>query len=932
MSRYRFFSYLPIFLVLPISPSPHLPIPPSPHLPYLYLAISLVTVGFFAVYYLLLLQISQRRQAEMSLRQQTERERLVNQIAQHIRQSLNLEEVLTTTVSDVREFLLADRVLIYRFWEDKTGSAITEAVLPEYPAILGQIFPPEVFPPEYHQAYANGKVRAIADLSEDLETCLVDFLAEFAVKAKLVVPIIQQTRELPTPGTGETDTKLHSNLVTQEKLGQNQEYTAAHRSQPYLWGLLIAHHCRATRQWQPWEIDLMKQLATQVAIAIQQSELYQQLRQLNTKLECRVQQRTEELAKTNDILRHTNQTLLSLISASPRAIFTLDLQKRVKIWNPAAERMFGWTEAEVLDHPNPVIKEEDESDYQAIWKSILAGITPPSLEVSRHKKDGSPIDIVFSAAPLTDSEDKVSGLVAVVADITEQKRTSEQVRLLQSVVVNTNDAVIITEAEPIDLPGPRILYVNQAFTTMTGYSLEEVLGQTPRLLQGPKTDLVALARVRSALSNWESITVELINYRKDGSEFWVEFSVVPVADQQNNYTHWIAIQRDITERRRTEAALRQSEEHFRSLIENALDIITILAPDGTIHYENPSVEKVLGYSPQDLIGENFFTYIHPDDLANIYPILSQALSNSEETHPIEFRRRHQDGQWRTFEALPKALSFSQTNQSLVDSDPSPKIVMNSRDITERKRLDEVRLALEREKELNALKTRLFSMVSHEFRTPLSTVLAAAQLLETSPRAWENSEKRERNLRRIQDSVKNMVQLLDDILTINRAETGNLEFNPEWLDLEQFARNFLEEMQLSAGVQHKLNFVCRGQNTVIYADQKLLRSIFANIISNAIKYSPTGGRIQCSLTCEPQSVQIQIRDRGLGIPAEEQKQLFEPFYRAKNVRHIEGTGLGLVVVQKCVDLHGGSIEIVSEAGRGTTVTVRLFTFKKLGNGE
>lgn len=860
-----------------------------------HLAISLSTVAFLAIYYLLQRQISQRRQAEMNLRQQTERERLVNQIAQHIRQSLNLEEVLTTTVSDVREFLLADRVLIYRIWEDKTGSAITEAVLPEYPAILGQTFPPEVFPPDYHQAYAKGKVRAIADIgSEGLEACLVEFLAEFAVKAKLVVPIIQQIRELPSP---------------------------SHASQ-HLWGLVIAHHCRTTRQWQPWEIDLMKQLATQVAIAIQQSELHQQLQQLNTELECRVQQRTEELAKTNDALRHTNQTLLSLISASPRAIFTLDLQKRVKIWNPAAERMFGWTEAEVLDYPNPVMTEEDGADYQAIWDSVLAGITPPSLEVSRYKKDGSPIDIVFSAAPLTDSEKKINGLVAVVADITEQKRTSEQVRLLQSVVVNTNDAVIITEAEPIEFPGPRILYVNQAFTTMTGYSLEEVLGQTPRLLQGPKTDRNALARVRSALSRWESITVELINYRKDGTEFWVEFSVVPVADQEEHYTHWIAVQRDITERRRTEAALRQSEERFRSLIENALDIITILAPDGTIHYENPSVEKVLGYSPQDLIGENFFTYIHPDDLANIYPLLTQALSNSEDIHPIEFRRRHQDGQWRTFEALPKALSFSQTTQSLVDSDPSPKIVMNSRDITERKRLDEVRLALEREKELSALKTRFFSMISHEFRTPLSTVLAAAQLLENSPKAWENSEKRERNLHRIQDSVKNMVQLLDDILTINRAETGNLEFNPEWLDLETFARNFVEEMQLSAGVQHRLFFVCRGKNTVVYADKKLLRSIFANIISNAIKYSPTGGQIQCSLTFEAQSVQIQIRDRGLGIPTEAQKQLFEPFYRAKNVRHIEGTGLGLVVVQKCVDLHQGSIEIASEAGRGTTVTVRL----------
>lgn len=890
---------------------------------FLSLSLGLLSIAFLAIYYWRQQDNSRLRQAELNLGQQTERERLVNQIAQHIRQSLNLEEVLATTVSDVRQFLLTDRVLIYRIWGDGTGSAITEAVLPEHPAILGKTFPPEVFPPEYHQAYAEGKIGAIADITqEDVEPCLVEFVSEFGVRAKLVVPIIQELRQLDRPNTEAADTE-----VAEGKTSRQEERTAdtSHTSKPHLWGLLIAHHCRAPRQWQPLEIELMKQLATQVAIAIQQSELHEQLRQLNAELEVRVKQRTEELAKTNEALRHTNQTLLSLIAASPRAIFTLDLQGRVKIWNPAAEQMFGWTEAEVTDRPNPVITEE-QADYQAIWRSILEGIAPPSLEVRRHKKDGSPIDIVFSAAPLMDSEDRIGGLVAVVADITEQKRQAEQVRLLQSVVVNTNDAVIITEAQPVEPPDPRILYVNQAFTTMTGYSLEEVLGKTPRLLQGPKTDRAALDRVREALCRWESATVEVINYHKDGSEFWVELSVVPVADKQGRYTHWISVQRDITERKRTEEALRQSEERFRSLIENALDIITILAPDGTIHYENPSVEKVLGYSPQELIGQNFFTYIHPDDLANISPILSQARSRSEDISPIEFRRRDRDGQWRTFEALPKALKFAETGPPLVDGDLSPKIFINSRDITERKRLDEVRLALEREQELRTLKTRFFSMVSHEFRTPLSTVLAAAQLLDSSPGAWANPEKRDRNLRRIQDSVKNMVQLLDDILTINRAETGKLEFNPQWLDLEKFCSHFVEEMQLSAGARHTLNFACHaqnnGQNTGACVDEKLLRSILANLLSNAIKYSSGGGQIQCSVTFEKESVQLMICDRGLGIPTEDQKQLFEPFSRGKNVRHLPGTGLGLVVVKKCVDLHGGTIEIASEVGRGTTVTILL----------
>ena len=857
--------------------------------------ISAGSIALVSSYYLL------QRQIKIILWRQTERERLVNQIAQQIRQSLNLEEVLATTVAEVRKFLDCDRILIYRIWENGTGSAITENVLSAYPAIAGEKFPEEVFPSEYHQAYIQGKIRSITDVDrDDVRSCLAEFVKQFGVKAKLVVPIIQEVRD------------------------QQLEVSV---KKSYLWGLLIAHQCSRTRQWQPLEIELMKQLATQVAIAIQQSELYEKLQQLNSKLELRVRQRTRELTKTNNALkaeitehkrtevalRHTNQTLQSLIAASPRAIFTLDLQEQVQIWNPAAERMFGWTELEVLDRPNPIISEESVEGYKVIRKIVLQGVTPPSLEVRRQKKDGSPIDIVFSAAPLTDSEDRISGMVAVVADITEQKRQAEQVRLLQSVVVNTNDAILITEAEPIDEPGPRILYVNEAFTRTTGYTLEEVLGKTPRILQGPRTNRLALDKVRAALTNWEAVTVETINYRKDGSEFWVEFSIVPVGDKNGLYTHWISVQRDITERKQTEVALRQSEERFRRVVENALDIVTILDIEGIIHYESPSVEKVLGYSPTKLIGQNFFEYIHPDDLQKAFQGITNVLQNPQKVMPIEFRCRHQQGSWRILEAI---------SQQFIDNSPEPRIIIHSRDITERKRLDDMKLALERERELSVLKTRFFSMASHEFRTPLSTVLAASQLLEKSPNIWNQPAKRERNLNRIQNSVRNMVQLLDDILTINRAETGKLEFNPKPLNLQQFCRQFVEEMQLSAGNQYQLIFASNKEQISACLDEKLLRSILANLLSNAIKYSPQAGHVSVSLHFSVDKAYLQISDRGIGIPTEDLQQLFEPFHRGKNVRRIPGTGLGLVVVKKCIDLHGGNITITSKLFQGTNVTVTL----------
>lgn len=858
---------------------------------------------------------NRRRQTEKLLRQQSDRERLVTQITRQIRQSLDLEQVLSTTVKEVQQFLKADRVLIYRLWDDGTGSAIHETVLPPYTSILGQVFPEEVFPKQYHQAYSQGRTRTITNVEQiDVESCLADFVRQFGVQAKLVVPIIQENRD---------HQQKRSNGIEFSEFQQNQNPA----SSPYLWGLLIAHQCSQPREWEAIEVELMKQLATQVAIAIQQSELYKQLQQLNRQLEQRVQERTTELAtvnvslreeiaerqRTEIALRHTNETLQALVNASPRAIFMLDLEGKVKIWNPAAEQMFGWKEDEVLNQPSPILLDDYLEDCITLQNSVLQGKTYTRVEMSRHRKDGSAIDIIFSAAPLPDTNAQISGIVAVIADISEQKRQAEQVRLLQSVVVNTNDAVIITEAEPIDANGPRILYVNEAFTRVTGYQPHEVLGQTPRILQGPKTDRAELEKVRKSLSLWQPITVEVINYRKDGSEFWNEFSLVPVADTEGWYTHWIAVQRDTTERKKVEQALRHSEKRFRSLIENALDIIMILDPNGAIGYVSPSVEKVLGYPVIDLVGENIQDFIHLDDWNITRDRLTNISSHLELQRPIEFRHRHHDGTWRILEAI---------SQPFVDSADVLRMMVNARDITERKRLDEIRLALEREKELSALKTRFFSMASHEFRTPLSTALAAAQVLENSQHEWDNTEKRLRNLHRIQDAVRNMVQLLDDILTINRAETGKLAFNPKSLALEAYCRHFVEEMQLSAGNQHNLTFSCEGNSQHVCLDEKLLRSMLSNLLSNAIKYSPQGGNISLALEFQSEKFIITVQDQGIGIPSEDQKQLFEPFHRGKNVRTISGTGLGLVVVKKCVDLHQGTICINSAVGLGTTCAIAI----------
>ncbi|MGD1865210.1 MAG: GAF domain-containing protein [Phormidesmis sp.] len=249
------------------------------------------TLFLGAIFWYYIQEVKRRRLIETVLRQKTERERLMVQIAQQIRQSLDIDDVLTTTVAEVQRFLQADRVLIYHFEPNGTGQAIYETVLPPYPKILNQRFDEEVFPTAYHQAYALGKVRQIADIEQaDVEPCLAAFVKQFGVKAKLVVPIIQNAHEdegPEAPKEGFRQSGVNSDAIAQA---------------PVLWGLLIAHQCDRTRDWKDWEVELMKQLSTQVAIAIQQSELYNQRQQLNTQLEQRVVQRTTELATTNAAL------------------------------------------------------------------------------------------------------------------------------------------------------------------------------------------------------------------------------------------------------------------------------------------------------------------------------------------------------------------------------------------------------------------------------------------------------------------------------------------------------------------------------------------------------------------------------------------------------------------------------------------------------
>ncbi len=270
-------------------------------------------------------------------------------------------------------------------------------------------------------------------------------------------------------------------------------------------------------------------------------------------------------SRDEQALRQSEARNSAILETALDCIITLDHKGCIVDFNRAAEKTFGYPRADALGRPFQDLVPSVDGDLAANLRDLARQPSSEAdtllghrIELPAQHADGTQIQ-----AELAITRIPVEGLplfTAYLRDVTERRRTDERLRLLESAVVNAKDAVLIAESESIDLPGPRVLYANRAFEQMTGYSAAEITSKTPRILQGPKSDRAALDRVREALTNWTPVQVELINYRKDGSEFWVELSIVPVTNAAGQFTHWVSVQRDITERKRTEAALNQAKE------------------------------------------------------------------------------------------------------------------------------------------------------------------------------------------------------------------------------------------------------------------------------------------------------------------------------------------------------------------------------------
>jgi PAS domain S-box-containing protein len=262
------------------------------------------------------------------------------------------------------------------------------------------------------------------------------------------------------------------------------------------------------------------------------------------------------------------------------------------------------------------------------------------------------------------------------------------------------------------------------------------------------------------------------------------------------------------------------------------------------------------------------------------------------------------------------------NCSLIKIDNEEKFVYIGRDITERKRVEkEMEIALQKERELNELKSNFLSMTSHEFRTPLTVILSAAELLQVHSQN-ASDPKSSKYIDQIHQSVENLLDLLDNLLVLGKADSNKLVLQRKLINLTAFCEDLLEKLELNSPIR-RISLVNKCADTLFWPmDEKLLDHILNNLLSNALKYSPNETPIYLRLYRENNTVSFEVEDQGIGIYLEDQQRLFELFHRGKNVGNIPGNGLGMAIVKKSVEIYGGSIMVSSQEGAGTLIKVDL----------
>lgn len=609
-----------------------------------------------------------------------------------------------------------------------------------------------------------------------------------------------------------------------------------------------------------------------------------------------------EQKQLKETLRETTDTLGALINASPLAIYVLDREGLVQMWNPASERFYGWSAAEAIGRVLPSVPEDKLDHFYETHQRVLKGESLAGMEVRARRKDGSPIDIRVYAAPLFDAQGQVTTVMVLNADITDRKQAREALSKSEATLRS------IFKAAPIGiaLVDKRIMgWVNEQMTKMTGYAADELVGQSTRMLYENDAEFERVGqKAKESRARRGKSTMETRWKAKDGRMLDVLVSSSPV-DPAEPDGEVIFTGMDITESK-------QAEETFKSLVYNA-PIGIFITQGGKFKLVNPGFLKLTGYNEEDLVGEDALRYV-PSEFKEMVRTQAIQMLKGQRSAPYEFQIVTKDGETRWMVETVTPIQYDGKRATLGFF----------LDVNERTMLENQLLQAQKMEAVG----RLAGGVAHDFNNMLTAIMGYCEIVMMS---FREGDPIFLHLEGIRKSADRAATLTRQLLAFSRKQLLQprvTNLNTVITDLEKMLRRLIgEDINLIIDLDPALKEV--------KADPGQIEQVIMNLVINARDAMPLGGKLviqsanvyldeaytrpHADLLPGPYT-KISVIDNGLGMDPETLAHIFEPFFTTKEAG--KGTGLGLSTVYGIIKQSGGHIEVSSQIGRGTVFEIYL----------
>lgn len=586
----------------------------------------------------------------------------------------------------------------------------------------------------------------------------------------------------------------------------------------------------------------------------------------------------------------------SLFDHNPDGIYSCDLQGKLLDANPALERMVGYTVEELrkMELRSLVLPEYQESELKYLEKTIEG--KPQETNVVIKHKSGYRVDIKIKTYPIF-IDNEIVGVYGIVKDITKNKQMEEDLQAtkqqLELFLKNTVDSIIIFDLKQ------NVIKVNKAFEEVFGWTEQEVIGRENPIIPNFLVDKFPEV-LQEILNNRHVMSFETIRQRKDGSLIDVSSFVSPIVNAKGNVTAFVSILRDITEHKRMEEALKESEMKYRVLFEQIPDAVFLVEmnEDRTPYRyieANPVGCERLGYRREELLSVPFTDIVSQD--STLYRKIMEGIGEGKRFFTFQNESVFKSGKKMNVELILQIFNLG----------GKEVVLATSRDITERLKTEE----LLRKSEKLAVVGHLATAIAHEVNNPLTAMKGFIQLLKST-----ENESHQRYIDLVLSEINRIEGITNEFMAVAKPQAVKVQPNDMYRIIEQVILLFQSQVNTN-NVQIRTEF--ESGIPFIPFERNQLKQVFINILKNAIESMALGGDvfIQVKKSSEHQ-VCVSIIDQGGGIPKERMPYLGEPFYSIKE----QGIGLGLMICYKIIEAHGGEICIESEVGKGTKVDVLL----------